>query len=136
MQIMNTKVLGSVLILLSLGIAGIQHPCYSRTAEQFRSYQKQQYWDRIHKDREIEQPLYKDYKERNESVTEKFVCIQPNENKHGYLHVIYTTGRIVKQYQTDNYMMYEGIKCNKKYDKYPNFKTEEQAKQYYKSLSK
>ena len=133
---MNTKVLGSVLILLSLGIAGIQTPCYSRTAEQFRSYQKQQYWDRIHKDREIEQPLYKDYKERNESVTEKFVCIQPNENKHGYLHVIYTTGRIVKQYQTDNYMMYEGIKCNKKYDKYPNFKTEEQATQYYKSLNR
>lgn len=129
---MSMKVLGNIFLLTCLMVGGLNTPCHSRTAEQFRTYQKQQHWDKLNKHKEIEQPLYKDYKERNESVTEKFICIQPNENRHGRLHVIYTTGRIVKQYQTDNYMMYEDIKCNKKYDKYPNFKTEEDAVSYYK----
>lgn len=126
---MNITVLGKYLLLFFL-ITGMVQQCHARTPEQFRSYRKQQVWDKA--TGEIHTHLYKNYTERNNKVTEKWVCIQPNENRYGYLYVIYTTGRITKQYQTDNYSYYEGLKCDKRYDDYPNFSSTKQAVQFYK----
>jgi len=103
---------------------------YPYSVERWRMYHKQQYYNK--QTQQIETYLFNDYAERNKHMTEKYVCIQPDANKPGYLYVIYTSGRITMQYQTDNYSYYEGIKCDSRYDKYPNFKTKKDAQNYYK----
>ena len=101
-----------------------------RTPEQFRTFAKQQYYDRT--THQIVTPVFKSTHERNHYVSEKYYCIQPTLNKAGYVYVKYTYSKtLVRQWENSlNGYSREPLRCDARYDKYTSFCTKQEAEQF------
>ena len=99
------------------------------TPEQYRRFGKQQYLDKT--TGQIVTPMFKSPHERNHHVTEKFICVQNNINKPGYIYVRYTGGRLTLQWENslNGYGM-EPMKCDARYDKYTSVCTKKEAETF------
>lgn len=103
--------------------------------ELYRAYEKQQIKTKdIKGNTKLITPNYKDYRQRNEIASEKFVCIYAQKSPaYGYTHVIYTPignyigHRRIMQNSPNEYG-YDPIACD---EGMPHFKTIEDAKFYY-----
>lgn len=103
--------------------------------ELYRSYGKQQIKIKSRGGKiKIVTPNFKDYIERNEYLSEKFVCIFSSSSPaYGFQYVLYTPignyvgfGRITQK--SLNGYGYDAIACD---EGFPHFKTVQEAKKYY-----
>ena len=125
---MNMSKIKKLFLLITLFLISAELAfCYqARTPEQYRRYWKQQYYDK--KTGQIVTPMFKSPHERNHYVSEKFICVQDNINKPGYIYVRYTRGRLVKQLENSlNGYSIEPMRCDARYDKYTSVCTKQEA---------